>query len=600
VLYTNYIVTIVLKESCFAQAGEINHQNNYFMNRRNSISAIFGSNYSKNETTTTAPPSTSLNPYTGPWTKSQASHLMRRTMFGPNPTQVDECFENGIDTTLDILFDNCVPTPPPVIYTVPEEPSIFPVFIDPFVEFGETWVNEPELFSTGDPEYDRQILNYRRFSVESWPFVNFMKPELNIMPKLWTFWHNHFVVSGFEFPLTCYEYSKVIETHAKGNFKQFAKDMTIDVGMLMYLNGNLNSKEAPNENYARELLELFTVGKGDIAGPGDYTTFTEQDVEAMSRSLTGWGLEFYDNETRLRSAFNPDKHDTGDKELSHRFNNEVIADGGADEYKNLIDVIFQQEAVAKFLAGKLYGYFVSQDINDEVVSNIIEPMAAIIREDDYEIERALKTLLSSEHFFSEEVVGCMIKNPCDFILSTTRGLNYEFTGGPARQYFFAVVWRVFHGELDMGIFYHPTVAGWKAYYQAPNYYRWWINTYYLPKRNKISAGCIGGGSVPYLGGQTQIVQLPDLINYISQIENADDPNALIYGISNNLLVYPITENQKDFLKEVIIPGLPDFEWTVEYGEFLGDPLNEEKRNAINNKLVALFRAITEMPEFQLM
>jgi len=598
--YTNCIETVVLKESYSVMTDKSNHQNNNFMNRRKSISAILGSSGSKKQRTTAAPPSASLAPYTGPWTKSQASHLLRRTMFGPNPTQVNECFAKGISETLDTLFDNCVPTPPPIRYTVSEQPSIFTVFEDPFVEYGETWVNEPVIFSSGDDNLDHEISQFRRFSVQSWPFVNFMKPELNIMPKLWIFWHNHFVASDFAFPLTYYEYSKVLEDHAKGNFREFTKDITVDIGMLTYLNGNLNSKEAPNENYARELLELFTVGKGDIAGPGDYTTFTEQDVQSMSRALTGWTLEFYDNESRVRSAFDPEKHDTGEKQLSNRFNNEIISNGGEDEYKNLIDVIFQQEAVAKFISRKFYRYFLNHEITDDIEQNIIAPMADIIREDDYEIERALKTLLSSEHFFSEQVVGCMVKNPCDFIMSTTRGLNYEFIGGPARTYFFAFIWRVLHRELDMGLFFHPTVAGWKAYYQAPNYYRWWINTYYLPKRNQISAGCIGGGLVPYLGNQTQIAQLVDLIDYISNIENAHDPNDLIYGITNTVLPYPITEIQKDFLKEIIIPGLPDFEWGVEYGEFLGDPNNEEKRNAINNKLVALFRAIMEMPEFQLM
>jgi len=580
------------------------NQNNNLMNRRKSFSAIFGSTSSKDANATLckiqAPPATTLNPYAGPWTITQASHLMRRTMFGPNPSEINQCLDLGISSTLEILFDNCVPSPPPVVYTLPSGPSPFPVFDDPFVDYGETWVNEPVIFSTGDVFVDADIKHNREFSVQAWPFINFMKPEINIMPKLWTFWHNHFVAADFAFPLTYYEYSKVLEDYAKGNFRDLTKNITIDIGMLMYLNGNSNSKEAPNENYARELLELFTVGKGEIVGPGDYTTFTEQDVQALSRALTGWVLEFYDNETRVRSAFDPTKHDTGNKQLSYRFNNELISDGGADEYKHVIDIIFQQEAVAKFLARRFYIYFVNHEITDDVEINIIEPLANIIREDDYEVERALKTLLASEHFFSEEVIGCMIKNPCDLILSTTRGLNYQFTGGPAREYFFAVIWRVLHRELDMGFFFHPTVAGWKAYYQEPNYYRWWINTYYLPKRNQISSSCIGGGLVPYLGGEVPFSQLIDVIDYVAAIDNADDPNELIYGITKSIFPNQINESQKNFLKEILIPGLPDNEWTIEYGDFLGDPFNEDKRVTINNKLVSLFRAITEMPEFQLM
>ena len=574
------------------------------MNRRNSLSAIFGERKAKNPKATSAPPIGTLNPYSGPWTINQASHLMRRTMFGPDQAQINSCLDMGLNTTVNTLFQNCVPSPPPVIFTLPEEPTggdnIFPVFKDPFVDYGETWVNEPPIVSTGDPGLDQDILNVRARSVLYWPFINMMKPELNIMPKLWVFWHNHFVVSDFRLPIASYQYSRLLEDHAKGNFKELTKAMTIDVSMLLYLNGNENTKEAPNENYARELLELFTVGKGENAGPGDYTTFTEQDVQSMARALTGWVINLAEIDEKLESVFRPFRHDTEDKILSHRFNNEVISNSGENEVNNLIDIIFQQEAVSKHLSRKIYRYFLNHEITSEIEGNIIEPLAEIIREDNYNVERALKTLLSSDHFFSDEAIGCMIKNPCDFILSATRGLNIKFNGDPANDYFFSAIWTVFVGELDMRIFFHPDVAGWKAYYQEPQYYRNWINTYYLPKRNQTSSSITGGGPVAFLGNTAQIPQLVDVIDYISTIDENDNPDQLIYGIADNLFAYRISEAQKDYLKEILLPGLPDFEWTIEFTEYLSDPFNVEKRTAINNKLVQLFIAMLEMPEFQLM
>ena len=573
------------------------------MNRRNSLSAIFGKSKTEKSKAFSPPPSGTLDPYTGPWTINQASHLLRRTTFGPTQEMISNSISLGLNATVDALFSNAVPSPPPVIYTLPaEEPgnNLFPVFVDPYVAYGETWVNEPPLVDTGDPNLDLQIYNFRNRSVQVWPILNMMKPELNIMSKLWVFWHNHFVVSDFTLPLQYYQYSRLLEDHAKGNFRDLTKAITIDVSMLLYLNGNENSKEAPNENYARELLELFTVGKGDLVGPGDYTTFTEQDVQSMARVLTGWRLNFLNIENALESIFIQARHDTGSKQLSARFNNEVIQNANENEYSNLIDVIFEQDNVSKFICRKFYRYFINHEITNEIEANIIEPMAQILRDDDYEVERALKTLLSSEHFYGEEAVGCMIKNPADFVMSSTKGLNMVFNGEPANDYFFSSVFYVFTSELDMQIFFHNDVAGWKAYYQEPQYYRNWINTYYLPSRNQTATSLVAGGPVNFNGNIANIPQLINVINYVATIENATDPNDMIYGIADNLFSYTISEAQKDYLKEILLPGLPDFEWTVEYSDFLADPLNANKLTAINNKLVALFVAMLEMPEFQLM
>ncbi len=549
------------------------------------------------------PPSGTLAPYSGPWTIQQASHLMRRTTFGPDQSMISQALNLGMEETVNKLFENAVPSPPPVIYTL-DSPNpdfdIFPVFTDPFVTYGETWVNEPPLPDVADNGLLQEILNFRERSVVAWPVVNMMRSELNLMPKLWMFWHNHFVVSDFRVALNYYQYSRVLEDHAKGNFRDLTKAITINVAMLLYLNGNENTKEAPNENYARELLELFTVGKGDVAGPGDYTTFTEQDVESMARVLTGWQINSEALNVTLESIFRSARHDTGSKQLSARFDNVVIENAGSDEYANLIDVIFEQEVVSKFICRKLYRYFINHEIDEEIEFNIIEPMAQIMREDDYEVERAIKTLLSSEHFYSEEAIGCMIKNPCDFIISATKGLNLSLNGDPANDYFFSTVFYIFAAELEMQIFGHGDVAGWKAYYQEPQYYRTWINTFLLPSRNQTATSLVAGGPVNFNGGLANIPQLINVIDYISTLENALDPNDLIYGIANNLFSYPISESQKDYLKEIIIPGLPDFEWTVEYTEFLSDPTDLAKQQAINNKLVALFVAMLEMPEFQLM
>ena len=105
-----------------------------------------------------------------------------------------------------------------------------------------------------------------------------------------------------------------------GGFRKMVEEITIAPAMLLFLNGNENTFEAPNENYARELLELFTIGKGDAVGDGDYTNYTEVDVAALAKSLTGWTSRVNDN-GEIAGRFVPNRHDTSEKQLSHRFNN---------------------------------------------------------------------------------------------------------------------------------------------------------------------------------------------------------------------------------------------------------------------------------------
>ena len=154
--------------------------------------------------------------------------------------------------------------------------------------------------------------------------------------KLTLFWHNHYVTQGINDPQMVYNYITLLRENGLGNFRELTKQMTIEPAMLIYLNGNQNSAVAPNENYARELLELFTIGKGPAVGPGDYTNYTEDDVVEMARVLTGWivrgGFTTDTVNNPLKSEFRPARHDDGTKQLSHRFDDIEIDDMGENEY----------------------------------------------------------------------------------------------------------------------------------------------------------------------------------------------------------------------------------------------------------------------------
>ena len=149
--------------------------------------------------------------------------------------------------------------------------------------------------------------------------------------------------------------------------------------------------------------------------------------------------------------------------------------------------------------------------------------------------------------------------------------------------------------MQMEYYNPPSVAGWKAYYQEPMFYRMWINSTTLPLRQQLSNLMLFDGVVQ---GDFQIIIEP--LELVESLDDPFDPNNLIKEFGNLFFPNSVTDDQVDILKEILIPGLPDFEWTVEYSAYLGDPSNPDKQVAINRKLVSLFTAMLEMPEFQLM
>lgn len=294
-----------------------------------------------------APPSaifavtTSLAPYDGPWGIEQAAHLLRRTSFGPPYRLFKEAVEKGLEATVNELFSDRPQPGPPINYYFENDPNV-PV--------GATWIDAPYSLSTN-------LRTYRFNSLRGWTILQMMEEGISIREKLTLFWHNHFAINNINDPRYLYKYIALMRVNAWGNFRELAKAVTIDPAMLRFLNGNQNTRNAPNENYARELLELFTIGKGDLAGPGDYTNYTEEDIREMARVLTGWrdqGFNTINADLKVDSFFRPFQHDTGIKRLSFRFDETEIGNMGDQEYVHLIDIIFQKEEVARHICRKLY------------------------------------------------------------------------------------------------------------------------------------------------------------------------------------------------------------------------------------------------------
>ena len=525
----------------------------------------------------------SLDQYAGEWNSHFASHLLRRTSFSTKKSQINTAITDGLEATVSKILTLKSTTDLP----------INPYFTeDPDVAIGESWVEAP--YYAGIPGF----VAYRNRSLAGWVVKKMMEDSISIQEKMTLFWHNHFVVSDVNDARFIYRNYALMRNNALGDFKQLVKDVTIDPSMLRYLNGKENTKQAPNENYARELLELFTIGKGDIVGEGDYTTFTEHDVVEIAKVLTGWIDRGHNNPNGIPVGveFVPNRHDTTTKTLSIRFDNAEITNQGEDEYKALIDIIFQQEEVSRNIVRDVYRWFVNTKITDEIETDIITPLGTILRDNDYVISSVLDVLLKSEHFYEECNIGTMIKSPMDFILNSFSLFDTDgFVADLEKQntLWFGIL--QVSALLQQTVYNHPTVAGWKAYYQEPVFDKVWLNSVTLPLRSQVTAVLWAFG-IQIAPGEFYKLEAFKVLDYVS---DPSDINILVTEVANSIFPKNINTGQRDFLKNVVLGGLPDFEWNVEYTEYLANPDDENIKLAIENKLRLLFINMCYLPEYHL-
>jgi uncharacterized protein (DUF1800 family) len=524
-----------------------------------------------------------LEPYTGTWGFDQASHLLRRTMFGIKKSDVQSMLSFSMNQVVaQLLADIPLPLPPVNTNT-----------LDIDVPIGQTWVNSPKTDSNGYNPNSSRIQ-----SMKSWWIGLMLNQGISLREKMTLFWHNHFVsetniVSDARFS---YKQNNLFRQYAFGNFKNLTKAVTIDGAMLRYLNGNTNTRTNPNENYARELQELFTIGKGPEIAPGNYTNYTEADVQAAAKILTGWR----DDGTAITSYFTSSLHDTSNKQFSADYGNTIIAGqigtAGANEIDDFLTMIFAQQETAKFICRKLYRYFVYYVIDTTTEANVIVPLANILRSNNYEIKPVLDTLFKSAHFYDPVNIGCIIKNPIEDCVGLCRQFSIPFPDSTnvATQYANWNYIRTQAANMQMDIGDPPNVAGWPAYYQIPQYYELWINSDTLPRRNQLSDTLINSGHTT--SGFKLII---DPIAFVNQVSNPADPNIIIAEFVQILFPIAITANQTAFLKETLIPGLPDYEWAIEWNSYLLDPTNQTKLTAVKTKLQALIGFMMDMAEYQL-
>jgi hypothetical protein len=286
-------------------------------------------------------------------------------------------------------------------------------------------------------------------SLRTWWLYAMLESGHPLREKLTLFWHNHFATSYAKVRSTklMYEQNVLLRTHALGKFRQFLFDMTRDTAMLVWLDSNRNVKGAPNENYAREVMELFSLGVGN---------YTEKDIQEAARALTGW---HHDVEV-TKFEFVREQHDGGEKTLFGKTGKL----GGTD----VVNLCCDQPACAPFLVGKLYSFFVSETAPPK---GLLDPLAAQFRKSGYDVAALVKTMLSSRLFFSEHAYRKRVKWPVECALGAVRAAV------PDRVPLSDVVEPL--AKMGQALFAPPNVKGWRTGTD-------WLNSATLLARNNFA------------------------------------------------------------------------------------------------------------------
>ncbi len=519
-----------------------------------------------------------LSPYNGAWGREQVIHLLRRTMFGAHLDDVAHFLEGSLEDALDELLQ-ATATPDLPINDYNEQG-----YTDPDVPAGETWIGAP---------YNNEFEGGRIWSLKCWWMGNMIEQNRSISEKMLLFWFNHVPIQFYEVFHANWDYRhlELLRTHALGNFKSLMREVTTDFAMLHYLNGQYNHKDAPDENYARELQELFCIGKGPDAH------YTEGDVQAAARILTGWRVDYGID----RVIFDQYAHDTSTKTFSEFYGNHSIQGGfgyaGAREVDHLIDMIFEHNECALFICRKLYRFFVHHNIDEWTEEMIIVPLAEIYRENNYEILPVLRTLFGSQHFFDVLRRGAIVKSPIDYIVSLYRDFNTHIPPKSMRQSRYehngALVYQSFLFDQNIGD--PPNVAGWAAYYQVPSFDKSWITTNTLPYRAAFTDWVLWSG----ISTQATLTQL-DIIETVKKIPNAANPNALVDFMVAWQYPMGVEESLRAQLKAVLLSGqLSDYYWTNAWNQHLQFPYNAMYKETVHNRLKSFFYTLLHQEEYQL-
>ncbi|MDQ3021302.1 MAG: DUF1800 domain-containing protein [Bacteroidota bacterium] len=468
-----------------------------------------------------------LNPFvpsnSRPWSKKLVTHLLNRTMFGAKVSDVNSVLSLTPDEAVELLFQNLsLPAPP------------------------GTWVTEL-------PTNNNILNNTRMKELRLWWLKQMYLQPVSFKEKMVLFWHNHFTSEAnvVKVPQFMYIQNTLFRSNTFGNFKDLTKMVTRDPAMLFYLDGIKNTANRPNENYSRELVELFTIGIGN---------YTETDVQEGARALTGWIIN------GLTSEFIPSRHDNGQKTY--------LGQTGNFDDDDVVNIIFTKPETAVFFCNKLYRNFINQKEDMSYAMPVINELADLLRNNNYELMPVLKTLFKSQLFFSENIIGSIIKSPIDTMMGAVKqmniALNLSSTSNRDLNYINTEA-----ADAGQQALNPPNVRGWIGY-------RDWINTNSLPTRNSFCESIVTGIKKDL----TPTGYSVDPVPFAMTFPFPNDAVKLVNDISEHLVRITFSPKQKDQLLLTLLDGSAVYDWNI------NDP-------EASSRLKKFLKALIYLAEYQL-
>ena len=260
-------------------------------------------------------------------------------------------------------------------------------------------------------------------------------------------------------------------------------------------------------------------------------------------------------------------------------------------------MIFQQPETALYICRRLYRFFIYYEIDEATEANIIAPLATIFRNSNYEIKPVLKALFSSEHFFDPVNRACLIKSPIDFCVGLSRefNINFPISTDIVNHYFMHDYIRTQASNMQQNIGDPPSVAGWPAYHQEPQYHELWINADTLPRRNQFSDIMISNGYTRN-GKKINI----DILSFVDSLSNPADPNILITDSISIIYAIDVSQEVKVFLKSILLSGqTTDSYWTGAWITYKSNVNIAANKAIVLTRLQAMFKYLMNLPEYQL-
>ncbi|MBK8914852.1 MAG: DUF1800 domain-containing protein [Phycisphaerales bacterium] len=378
------------------------------------------------------------------WTRDAAAHLLRRAAFGGTPEQVERLHLGGLDAAVASMLQRSGDD-----YT-PPQPAIDPILREPADRATLRVLSEDER---REQQQKRQMAERRSIEeVRLWWLDRLAHSPYPAEEKLVLFWHGHFTSGVREVRNAIFmkEQNEMLRSKALGNFRDLLIAVSKDRAMLVYLDNARNVKRSPNENYARELLELFTLGLGN---------YSEGDVKAAARAFTGWGFD------QDGFVFRRDQHDFDEKSFLGR--------KGRWDGDEVIDIILTRNECSQFLSRKLLSFYVRPD----PPRSLVNAFAVVIRRNKYDIRASLDALFRSQAFYHADSLGCLIKSPTELLIGAVR--QFEL---PLVDLFGAE--RALAG-MGQELMQPPNVKGWDGGEK-------WINTATLFNRYNVVSSLLRG------------------------------------------------------------------------------------------------------------